>query len=312
MYMKRLFLYIFSAILLVSCTSDLENGLDGKDSSGIVVSARCTETKSVLDSDLNVLWSEEDRITVLSLDGSASVVSEQGGADFYSCDFIVNGWPKDATPRYAVFNGSSQEASASIEGRYIESSIPTVQYISDDCSFGRDANLSIGELKMSSDGRWQTEMKNVCALVGFSLERFDNVKAVSVYNREGVTGLSGTFRIFMEDGVPVIKETVDGYPYVAARMADAESVFKTGATYYVCVRPDIDFTPEFVFLLDDGKVYKYRSEEQVRIRRSTVMDFGVVDTYAVKTGLEPTVGNENFVEGGSIEVVPWELVPSQL
>ena len=77
--MKRLFLYIFSAILLVSCTSDLENGLGRKGSSDIVVSAQCAETKSVLDSDLNVLWSKEDRITVLSLDGSASVVSEQGG-----------------------------------------------------------------------------------------------------------------------------------------------------------------------------------------------------------------------------------------
>lgn len=79
MHMKRLFLYIFSAILLISCTSDLENGLDRKDSPALVVSARCARTKSVLDSDFDVLWSKEDRITVLSLDGSVSVVSEQGG-----------------------------------------------------------------------------------------------------------------------------------------------------------------------------------------------------------------------------------------
>lgn len=211
-----------------------------------------------------------------------------------------------------MFNGSLSEASASIEGRYIESSIPTVQYISDDCSFGRDANLSIGELKMSSDGRWQTEMKNVCALVGFSLERFDNVKAVSVYNRLGDDCLSGTFRIFMEDGVPVIKETVDGRLYASVSMKDGESALKVGVTYYVCVRPDVDFTPEFIFVMEDGSRYKYQWSKEVRIRRSTVMDFGAVDTDAVEAGMDPSVGNEDFVEGGSIEVVPWELVPSQL
>jgi len=303
--MKRLFGLIFTAFLLVSCASPLEEGLP-KEDDRIVVSARCLETKSMLSSDLSVLWSEEDRITVLSLDGSASVVSRQAGADSPVCEFVVDGWPKDVQPRYAVFNGPSDQVSASIEGRYIRTSIATVQNLSGPSSFGRDVNLSIGEIKHSVDRQWETEMKNVCALVGFSLGRFDNVKSVSVYNRSGGSALSGSFRIFMEDGVPVIKEIVDGAVYASVTMADGESLFRKDTRYYICVRPDIELNPEFIFTLKDGRRYKYRWRETVRIRRSTMMDFGTVDTDAVEAGLDPSVSNENFIDGGSVELEVWE------
>lgn len=299
--MKKLFSCIFPAFLLASCTASLEEGLP-QETGGIVVSARCLETRSTLASDLSVLWSKEDRITVLSLDGSVSAVSEQGGADSPTCNFTVNAWSKDVEPRYAVFNGSSDEVSASIDGRYICATVPTLQKISDVSSFGRDANLSIGELNKISEGKWQTLMKNVCALVGFSLERFDNVKTISVYNRSGGSALSGSFNIFMEDGVPVIKEVVDGNVYVSVTMADGESLFRNDTRYYICVRPDIDFNPEFIFYLDDGSRYKYRVDETVRIRRSTVMDFGTVDTDAVVANMDPIVSHENFTEGGSIQL----------
>ena len=299
--MKRLLGFVFFAVMLAACAPELDNET-AEGEGGIVVCAQCATTKSVLQSDLSVNWSAEDRITVLSLDGSTTVVSGQGGAESPTCEFKINGWPATVEPRYAVFNGASDEVSASIEGRYIRASIKTAQFLSDEASFGRDANLSIGELKAAQDGRWQTEMKNVCALVGFSLDRFDNVKAVSVYNRSGGKSLSGSFDIFVEDGIPVIKEVVDGKTYATVSMADGGSCFKTGTTYYICVRPDVDFSPDFVFLLSDGKRYRYRFEETVRIRRSTVRNFGVVDTEAFESELDSAVSNENFIEGGSIEL----------
>jgi hypothetical protein len=61
-------------------------------------------------------------------------------------------------------------------------------------------------------------MKNVCALVGFSLDRFADVKAVSVYNGSGGKPIAGTFDIFIEDGIPVIREAVDGKSHVSASM----------------------------------------------------------------------------------------------
>ena len=80
--MKKLFGCIFLVMAISSCVSDLSDG-SVQTSEGIVVSAVCTDSKSMLSSDLNVLWTEDDRITVLSLDGSVSAVSEQGGGRRY-------------------------------------------------------------------------------------------------------------------------------------------------------------------------------------------------------------------------------------
>ena len=60
------------------------------------------------------------------------------------------------------------------------------------------------------------------------------------------------FDIFVEDGIPVIKEAVDGRSHVTALLDGDESVFKKGTTYYVCVRPGVEFNPDFLFLL--GKI----------------------------------------------------------
>lgn len=304
--MKKFLGYIFSALMLAACASELDNEMASEDC-GILVNAQCADTKSILSSDLGVIWNKEDRITVLSLDGETVAVSEPAGADADACDFKVSSWPEDKEPRYAVFNGVSDEASASIEGRYIRTSIKTTQLISDEASFGRDANLSVGELKLSQNGEWQTQMKNVCALVGFSLGRFDDVKTVTVFDSAGGKSLSGTVDIFMEDGVPVIKNIVGGgKSYASVSIADGLSAFKKGTTYYICVRPDVEFIPSFVFLLEDGTRYKYKGDKSVYIRRSTVMDFGSVDTEAVEAGLDPVVSNESFVDGGSVEMELWE------
>ena len=229
----------------------------------------------------------------------------RGGAESVNCDFRVRNWPVSAVPRYAVFNGSSDKPGASVEGRYIRATIKTDQKISDEKSFGREANLSIGELKPSDEGGWQTQMKNVCALVGFSLDRFDDVKAVSVYNGSGGKPIAGTFDIFIEDGIPVIREAVDGKSHVSASMEDA-SVFKKGKTYYLCVRPGVEFNPDFVFLLSDGTRYRYRYPETLYLRRSTIYDCGVVDSEAEEAGMYSSVSNENFTEGGSAELEVWE------
>jgi hypothetical protein len=252
--MKKFLGYIFSALMLAACASELDDEMASEDC-GILVNAQCADTKSIISSDLGVIWNKEDRITVLSLDGETVAVSEPAGADADACDFKVSSWPEDKEPRYAVFNGVSDEASASIEGRYIRTSIKTTQLISDEASFGRDANLSVGELKLSQNGEWQTRMKNVCALVGFSLERFDNVKTVSIYNLAGNDALSGIFEIFMEDGVPVIKNVLEGKTYVAASMADGtlEEAWGCGTAAVVSPIGELCYKDQ-VYTVNEGKI----------------------------------------------------------
>ena len=191
---KKALCFLCSVAMLSACAADLENEI-AQDGGSIVISAQCADTKSTLSADFDVLWGVDDRITVLSLDGSVSAVSEPGGAESVSCDFRVRNWLVSAVPRYAVFNGSSDKPGASVEGRYIRASIKTEQKISDESSFGRNANLSIGELEPSDEGGWQTQMKNVCALVGFSLDRFDDVKAVSVAEKYAEKSINITMTI---------------------------------------------------------------------------------------------------------------------
>ena len=128
--MKKLLGYILLAMTMLSCASDLENG-PVQEGYGIIVSASCAGTKSVLSPDLSVVWNAEDRITALSLDGKASSVSNPCGTGGNSCDFVFPNWIQDAEPRYAVFGGSSDKPCAEINGRYVRASIPVQQKISD-------------------------------------------------------------------------------------------------------------------------------------------------------------------------------------
>ena len=84
--MKRLLGLLFAVLLLASCTSRMESGFV-QGVGDIMVSATCVDTKSVLTSDLDVVWNAEDRITVLSLDGAVSVVSDMGSSN---CSVIIS------------------------------------------------------------------------------------------------------------------------------------------------------------------------------------------------------------------------------
>ena len=303
--MKKVFGFIFSSILLIACTPELKDN-QGLQDVGIVVSAKCLDTKSFLDSGHNVIWDKDDRIAVISLDGSVAVLSEKAGAEAAGCEFRVAEWPNNAVPRYAVFDGSLEEISTKLDGRYLKMTIRSVQYVRSDVSFAHDANISVGELKQVTEGSWETEMKNVCALVGFRLGNLDNVKTVVIRDKSGANTLSGTYNVFMEDGIPVIKDAVSAITQVAVSVADNESLLRKNVTYYACVRPNVSFKPEFLFVLSDGTVYEHTCTDHVRISRSSVMDLGVVDENATESALKYNTSNENFVEGGIVNPTFWE------
>ena len=295
--------------MMLSCSSNLENSLVPEEA-GIMVSASCVNTKSVLSPDLNVVWKAEDRITALSLDGRASSVSNPCGADGSRCDFIFPNWIQDAEPRYAVFGGSSDRPCAEMNGRYVRTSIPTLQKISDDGSFGREANISVGEILKVASGGYEVQMKNVCGLIRFSLENFDNVKSVTLYDKSSKAELSGLFDIFLEDGVPVIKDDADAANYITVTMANEdgdESVLPVGRSFYICVRPGVDFIPEFVLLLTDGRYMVHCAGEQIMVKRSAITDCGVVDADVRLEENRYPISNENFSDGGSFDdFVEWE------
>ena len=291
-------------MLLAACTPELSDNI--LESGGIVISADCqADTRSSFYSDLTVGWNKEDRLTVLSLDGTTAMVSEEAGADSPQCKFKVEDWPDEVTPRYAVFNGNSLEPSASINGRYIRTSINSVQKFYDDATFGKNDNLSIGELQLKENGSYKAMMKNVGGLVSFSLSKYDNIRSVILLDEGDDAAISGEFDIFMEDGTPLIKNVVNGCSYVSSSFDDEERTFRKGTKYYLCLRPDVDFTPIFVFITDKGCVMNYKWPETVRLRRSVVTDFGNVDSEAVDGGLY-YISNENFGNESVADVSIWK------
>lgn len=276
------------------------------ESESIVVNAACADTKSMLMSDFSVSWNLDDRITVLSIDGSVSAVSKPGGAESSKCTFRISDWPLDVEPRYAVFGGNSDKPCAEINGRFIRASIPTSQIITDAETFGRESNLAIGEILKAASGGYEVQMKNVPGLLRFSLGTFDNVKSVTIYDKASKAALSGQFDISMEDGVPVVKGTGVTSTSVAVK-AEEGAVFQKDKSYYICVRPGVDFTPEFIMSLTDGRFMVYTYPETIRVRRSMYFDCGVVDTDAQIGDERYNASNENFLNGDNYgDFVLWE------
>lgn len=76
--LEKTLCFLLSSAMLFSCASDLEDSV-AQEGCEIVVSARCVDTRSTLSSDLGVVWNADDRVTVLSVNGSVSAVSEPGG-----------------------------------------------------------------------------------------------------------------------------------------------------------------------------------------------------------------------------------------
>lgn len=283
----------------------MENG-SIQEGEGIVVNAVCTDTKSTLLSDHSVSWNVEDRITVLSLDGSVSAVSKPGGAESSKCTFRISDWPLDVEPRYAVFGGGSEEPCAEINGRFIRVTIPRLQFITEAETFGREANLAVGEILKAASGGYEVQMKNVPGLVRFSLDTFDNVKSVAIFDRASKAELSGQFDISMEDGVPVVKGAGEAHTSVVARAAEG-TVLQKNKSYYICVRPGVDFTPEFILYLTDGRIMAYTYPETIRVRRSMYVDCGIVDSDAQLSDERYLVSNEDFVNGENYnDFVVWE------
>ena len=303
--MKRLFACIFSALMMMSCLSRMENE-SMLESESIVVNAACADTKSMLMSDFSVSWNLDDRITVLSIDGSVSAVSKPGGAESSKCTFRISDWPDGVDPRYAVFGGNSDKPCAEINGRFIRASIPTSQIITDAETFGRESNLAIGEILKAASGGYEVQMKNVPGLLRFSLGTFDNVKSVTIYDKASKAALSGQFDISMEDGVPVVKGTGVTSTSVAVK-AEEGAVFQKDKSYYICVRPGVDFTPEFIMSLTDGRFMVYTYPETIRVRRSMYVDCGIVDSDAQLSDERYLVSNEDFVNGENYnDFVVWE------
>ena len=267
-------LFVFMSALCLSCVRE---SVDDPLTYSVLINAEADQwpTRTVLDEDLNVNWLPDDKVMLLSQDGKISMLSSECVSSGTKGTFVVDGWPRGTEPRYLVAGGSEDGPYAEVNGRYIKGTICPSQTISDNASFGRTANLAIGQLTKTSDGSYRTSMKNACALVKFRIEELDNIQKIILKDASGQSIIAGEFNIYMEDGIPSIRSVVEGSSSVLATMSD-DRAFSKG-TYYICIRPDVNFVPEFRMILSDGRVLSIVARNSIHVQRSGVMDLGTID-----------------------------------
>ena len=291
--MKKIFVYIFAVVMLLSCTREPEPGVKS-----FVVSARCVQTKSTLKSDLSVSWNKGDRIAVLSLDGTASAVSEHSREESPVGDFYIREWPSGAEPCYAVFNGTSGEASASIKGRYIWANVNASQKISDKASFASDANLSVGKLSLSQAGEYQTQMDNVCGYLRFSFSKYSDIRKITIQDAESKS-LAGIVEIlFNTEDEPYISTVAEGKKTVTV-LSVSNFGFSKDQPYYVCIIPGT-YRLKIIMTRAGGERIMLQSKSSITVEKNISVDVGAIDQEA-NHFFDSTVSNENFTDGGKAD-----------
>ena len=323
--MKKLF-YMISAVALMasfaSCnkieqgnTSAETPSVDGTTT--ITVSASVPKTKVLfMEKDQNTLrWTSGDVVTLFGENGSSltSTAQETGT----NSNFTFAGWPAEDTPRYLVYNGAlldEIEEGRLQRGSYVRPpvfedgkvtmTVRTSQSITNDYSFGKHANLSIGALVLEADGGYTTEMKNVCGVIKFSFANKEKIKVKNVLIRNvdaSASPMAGMVKVDYNDGVPTA-EVIDGTGKTEVLVKAKDDGFEN-KYYCACILPGI-YEPEIVLNYDiDGVepiTLRTRDGAKIEIKRNEVFDFGVID----KIELHEQPGTGEGGEGGDDPVTP--------
>ena len=271
----------------------------------LTISAGLPQTKTFWDQDNNLVkWSSGDIVTVLAQGVSAKSSSSIGMVE--TENFTVANWPVDVTPQYAVFAGPDNSVYDDYKPVLQEDGKVAVilrnkQEIFNRGSFGKVANLSIGELVAGENGVYSTMMKNVCGLIKFQIT--ENAYSVKIEDADG-GALAGGAVIMMEDGIPVVTENRSSASSVTitSRVSSDSGLLIPGRSYMACVYPG-EYTPKITIKAseNDENPIVVIAKSKVQIKRNEIMDFGKFDNTPVTP---PTPGEGEGEEGGDDPVTP--------
>ena len=187
------------------------------------------ETKTYLASGVTN-WSNGDIIYVLDQEGKWYNSSKIEPGKVVEAEFTFTNFPAD--PTYALFVGNDNSGSLGIEDGKVTANLISEQSISNNNSFGKNANLTIGEVVKVDETTYGASLKNVCGLLKFSVPA--GITSVKIEGNNGEI-LSGVVYIDYNEGQPewTAKEGVKEVT-VIPRKSDENY---TAGTYYACVLP---------------------------------------------------------------------------
>lgn len=321
--MKKFFYMISTVAFMASFAScnKMEQGntpaeapsIDGTTT--ITVSATVPQTKVIfLGKDQQTLrWTSGDLVTLFGENGTALTSTAPNTAT--SNNFTFSGWPVEDTPKYLVYNGpSSNEVEEGKlqngnavrppvfeDGKFIMT-VKGSQQISNDYSFGKHENLSIGALEGIEGAGYTTVMKNVCGVIKFSFANNENIQVKNVLIRNvdaSAAPLVGMVKVDYNNGEPTA-EVIDGTGKTEVLVKAKGGGIFDNKYYCACVLPGI-YEPEIVLNYDIEGVepitLKAKDGAKIEIKRNEIFDFGTIDN--IKLPEQPGTG-----DGGDDPVVP--------
>lgn len=305
--------YLVSAVLIAAMLSSCEKKqelLESEHGVTLTVQASCSQTKTYLSEGVHK-WLSGDLLRILSEDGT-SVKSSVCSEATEKFDFSVTGWPEDKTPAYAVYCGQQHVATEPyVEGGKITARVDEDQKITHRNSFAKTANLAIGRLTGNGDDAYSVQMKNVCGLLKFRFEKYDDIKTVVIEDVES-KALAGAVELaFDDDGIPYVArvKTVKSAVTISANgqsnsLGNSEAVeLPDGYDYYACVIPGT-YKLKITMTRVSGQVLVLEAASETEVKRSKYTDLGAIDLSA-RLDLDAGTSNEDFNEGDSLEPDFW-------
>lgn len=187
------------------------------------------ETKAYLASGITN-WSNDDIIYVLDQEGKWYNSSKLESGKVIEAEFTFPKFPND--PTYALFVGANNSETLGIEDGQVTANLISQQSISNNNSFGKNANLTIGEVVKVDETTYGASLKNVCGLLKFSVPAGITSVKIEGNNSEF---LSGVVYLDYNEGEPewTAKDGVNEVTVIPRKSGENY----TAGTYYACVLP---------------------------------------------------------------------------
>lgn len=278
--MKKVYA-LFLAAMCLSCSKMpvVEAPVDVKGRQEMTFYAE-SATKTSLQGNGDVFWTEGDRISVFS----SSALTENEcfvSSNINNSSASFTGMVTEGDTYYAVYPYSQETVSVLKNGSVqITLSVPSVQSA---VTSGFDTDLNPSVAVTSSN---TFAFKNIGALVGFTLpETLSGVKSVRLNSNDPNVKLSGD--------ITVTVDSEGGFTTKVIALKDnsvkLEGTFIPGKTYYFVVGP-ATFTGGLSVLAEDaaGNFYSKTSAYEVTLASGDVLDLGTLELGQVavsETGL---------------------------
>lgn len=197
------------------------------------------ETKTSIDNEFNILWDEEDHITVFAGDGKGTVFSDVAVSD--DCTVAEFTGKVDLVDTYYALYPAQDAAVYASDGEKITAELPSLQTALAG-SFADEMNLAVAKTRGAD-----LHFRNVGALLAVKCPTA-NANSIKIVSHDPSVKMSGDAIISMKDGVPVAVPSESAVNYVEATCATT----KVGDVYYFVVYPgdykgfDIIFTSKYV------------------------------------------------------------------